>query len=236
MAAATDTAAPPIDGEAIVIPDADEPGGLELVYEEAASDDPVSAPPPVADVIVVPRYAVYLQGGLLALVSFVAFSIGILMGSTFVVPSSPAKDYRLMGTVTWLSGPRSRPDVGAVVVVIPLTPRKLELKVPVAGLRSIDPPPAADSKALTILRQFGGDYARADASGRFRIAVPSPGRYLVLVVSRERAARFGGEHKAAEIALLGEYFDDPAELLADRRYQLKQELIRGDREHTIQFD
>ena len=49
-----------------------------------AAAKPLRAPPGPADVVVVPRYVVYCQGALLAIVALVAFAIGMLMGGTFV--------------------------------------------------------------------------------------------------------------------------------------------------------
>ena len=71
--APADATPPPIGEAAIFSPDADEFAGLELVYDTAPTVATPSPPPAVADVIVIPRYIVYLQGGLLAVVALIAF-------------------------------------------------------------------------------------------------------------------------------------------------------------------
>src|SRR6186997_1902109 len=73
--------APPIGEAAVFLPEPDDFTGLELVYDTASTSPPVKAPPAAADVIVLPRYVVYLQGGLLAAVALAAFAIGIAVGT-----------------------------------------------------------------------------------------------------------------------------------------------------------
>jgi hypothetical protein len=211
--------------------------GLELVYD--APESRAVAPPPVAaDLISIPRYAIYLQGGLLAVVAFVAFAIGLLAGGTFLSgPAAPAAPQAclLTGSVTYSSGPRQLPDEGAVIAVLPVNHNRESEKAPIAGLRPGDPTPDVDHRGLAILKQLGGGYTRADASGRFQIRVPDRGRYLVLAISREKPARSADEINTADILKLGPYFVNAADLLGDRRYQLTPETLRGDKQLSIAF-
>jgi len=229
--------APPIGEAAVFLPEPDDFAGLELVYDTASTSPPVKAPPAAADVIVLPRYVVYLQGGLLAAVALAAFAIGIAVGTT-LVPRPAAKETasRITGSVTYASGPRRKADEGAVIVALPLTPHRPAEKAPIAGLRPTDPPPEPDNKGIAILREIGGNYARADANGHLELEVPSRGRYVVLVISHEKRSRSSDGAKPADIAKLAPFFDKPAGLLVDHRYRLTEEVIRGERELAIEFE
>jgi hypothetical protein len=212
--------------------------GLELVYESSPDRMTTRAPPVVADLIAVPRYAVYLQGGLLAVVAFVAFVIGLLAGGTLLGGRPEPRQSQtcvISGSVTYASGPRQLPDEGAVVAVVPQSPSRPDEKAPIDGLRPDDPLPAADHRGLAIIRELGGGYARTDAGGRFQIQVPATGRYLVLVISREKQARSPNDPNTADIVKLGPYFKDAADLLGDRRYQLTHETLRGDKQIQVAF-
>jgi hypothetical protein len=220
---------------------AGEPGGfegLELIYDSPPARAAVAAPPVAADMISIPRYAIYLQGGLLAVVAFFAFIIGLLAGGTVLRgPPTAAvpQPCTISGSITYTSGPRQLPDEGAVVAVIPQSPERPDEKAPIEGLRPGDPTPGAEHRGIAILRQLGGGYARADSGGRFQIQVPRQGRYLVLVISRERAIRSANEIDTADILKLGPYFANAADLLGDRRYELSQETLRGDKQLQVAF-
>lgn len=212
--------------------------GLELVYDNVDARPSVPAPPVAADLIAIPRYAIYIQGGLLAVVAFFAFIIGLLAGGTLLSgPARPAAPQACLitGSITYASGPRQLPDEGAVIAVIPQTANRPDEKAPIAGLRPGDPTPDADHRGIAILRELGGGYTRADAGGRFQIRVPDRGRYLVLVISHDKQARSADEINTADILKLGPYFANAADLLGDRRYQLTQESLRGDKQLSIAF-
>src|SRR5262245_53966413 len=235
--APTNVSGAPAGEAAVFLPEADEFAGLELVYDTAPASNPPKAPPPVADVIVVPRYILYLQGGLIAGVALLAFAIGMMMGATCVPPTGPVEtSSHVTGSVMYASGPRQKADVGAVVVAIPITPHRPTEKAPVAALRPGDSSPDAESKGEAILRQLGGGYARADANGQFDLDVPSRGRYLLLIISREKQSRSSSAAKAADITRLAPFFDNAAGLIGDHRYRLMQEVIRGNRQLAIVFD
>jgi hypothetical protein len=228
---------PPVGHEPIFLPDAGEFQGLELVYETPATEPPVAVPQASADVVIVPRYVIYLQASLLAAVAFLAFVIGIPFGITLAPQqSSGPQACKITGSVTHRYGPRNLPDKDAIVIVLPQLPHGPGEKIPVSGLRPGDPSPETENKGLLILQEMGGGYARTDSSGRFELEVPRRGRYLLLVISRDQRSRSSGDDKAADVRKLRPYFDNPAQLLGDRRYRLSSESFRGDRELTITFE
>jgi hypothetical protein len=127
------------------------------------------------------------------------------------------------------------PDEGAAIAVIPQTQDRPAEKAPIEGLRPGDPTPDAGHRGIAILRELGGGYARADAGGRFQVRLPSRGRYLVLIISHEKPVRSADEIDTADVLKLGPYFVNAADLLGDRRYQLRQETFRGDKQLSVSF-
>jgi hypothetical protein len=225
--------------DAVFLPDAAGRDEIEIVYERTDESPLPSPPPKQIELVALPRFVLYLQGGLIALVAFWSFVLGILFGGTlFSRSTAPAVPQACLieGSVTFASGPRQLPDTGAVVVVLPQSKQRADERAPTLGLRPGDPPPEAAHRGLAILRQLGGGYARADANGRFSIQVPSRGRYLVLVISHEKRARSADEVPTADVLRIGRFFGDAASLIGDRRYQLTEESLVGDRHLAVQFD
>jgi len=220
-------------------PAVDDPSGLDLAEDNTADRAEPRAPSIRADFIVVPRYVIYTQGALLAAVALTAFVIGVLLGGTFgrapaVAPA--ARECVVSGSVNYTTGPRSRPDRGAVIALIPVSAEAAGERAPVSGLRPSDPPPAAEHRGVGVIRQLGGSYTRADANGRFETRLPAAGRYWLLVVSHEKRVRSAAETKSADVRKLSHFFDSAADLLEDRRYQLSEQTIRGDQQLAIAFD
>jgi hypothetical protein len=233
---APDQSPPPLGQSPVFLPDADQVGDIELVYDAPPVTKSSAAPSSSRETIAVPRYVVYVQGMLLAGVALAAFAIGFLMGSTFSAPVVPAKaNCTITGTVTYAAGPRRLVDEGAAIVLLPETAQRPDEKAPVRGLRPGDPPVEEDHRGLSIIRHSRGAYARSNVNGRFQIEAPSRGRYLLLVISKERRRRLDSEPARADLVRLGRWFDDPATLLGDRQYRLIEETIRGDRQFTIEF-
>jgi hypothetical protein len=231
---------PPEADEAVWTPDPAGYEGMELVYD---TTDTVTVRQPAfaehAELVAIPRYVLYLQGGLLAVVALVAFAIGMLAGGAIITqPPAPAaaRPVVISGSVTYASGPRNLPDEGAVIAILPQTQSKPDEKAPVAGLRPDDPTPGDTSRGIAILRDLGGAYARADANGRFQMQLPDRGRYLVLVVSSHTQVRSIEEIQTGDILKLGPFFDNAANLLGNHRYQLKEEFFRGDDDLPVAFD
>ena len=211
---------------------------VELVYDtpEFSPDGDAAADEP--DLIAVPRWVLYLQGGLLAVVALASFAIGVLAGSTFTGSSAGPREPRaclIEGTIHYASGNRQLADEGAVVAVIPQNQQRPDEKAPAIGLRPQDATPGESSRGVAILRELGGGYARADERGRFQVRVPDRGKYLVLVISRSRQLRSLDEISTQDLLALGAYFDNAADLVGRQKYQLSQEIVRGDRRLSVLF-
>jgi hypothetical protein len=218
--------------------DYDDGGALELVYDTSdASTVELAAEPP--DLIAVPRWIIYLQGGLLAVVALASFAIGLIAGSTFGGgdrgPREPLA-CTLEGTINFASGNRNLADAGAVVAVIPHNKQRPDEKAPAIGLRPDDTPPGENDRGVAILRELGGAYARTDDRGRFQVRLPDRGKYLVLVISNSLQLKSLDEISTKDLVELQPFFDNAADLLGRQRYQLTQEVVRGDRRLDVVFE
>lgn len=211
---------------------------VELVYDtpEFSPDDDAAADEP--DLIAVPRWVLYLQGGLLAVVALSSFAIGVMAGSTFSSGSAGPREPRaclIEGTIHYASGNRQLADEGAVIAIIPQNRQRPDEKAPAIGLRPEDATPGESSRGVAILRELGGGYARTDERGRFQVRVPDRGKYLVLVISRSRRLQSLDEISTQDLLTLGAYFDNAADLVGRQKYQLSQEIVRGDRRLNVLF-
>jgi hypothetical protein len=204
--------------------------------EKQPGESSTAVPRAGSGYVVVPRYVIYAQGGLLAAVAVASLVIGVLLGRSFAprpAESDPARECNVSGSVTYTTGARTRPDRGAVIVMIPIMADAAGERAPVAGLRPSDPPPAAEHPGIGVIRQLGGSYTRADANGRFETSIPA-GRYWRLIISHQKRARAAAQ--TGDVRTLGRYFENAADLLEDREHRLTQEAITGDVQWTIAFD
>jgi hypothetical protein len=213
---------------------------VELIYdapEFSHGESAASSHQP--DLIAVPRWVLYLQGGLLAVVALASFAIGVLAGSTFSGGSAEPRQPQaclIEGTIQYAAGNRQLADEGAVVAVIPQSRGRPDEKAPAIGLRPEDTTPGESSRGVAILRELGGGYARTDQRGRFQVRVPDRGKYLLLVISNARQLKSLDEISTQDLLALGAYFDNAADLVGRQRYQLTQEVVRGDRRVNVLFD
>jgi hypothetical protein len=211
----------------------------ELVYD--TSDDPTAADrrDEPADLIAVPRWILYLQGGLIAVVALTSFLLGAIAGSAVAPGSAGPREPQaclIEGTINYAAGNRNLADEGAVIAIIPQNQEKPDEKAPAIGLRPEDTTPGENDRGVAILRQLGGGYARTDTRGRFQVRLPDRGKYLVLVISRARQLQSLDEISTEDLLKLGPYFDNAADLLGRQRYQLTQQVVRGDQRVNVVFD
>lgn len=123
----------------------------------------------------------------------------------------PAAVPGVSGAVTWQAADgQSRPDGGARVLALPAEfPTSPPLAV--AGFRAGTVPTERD-RAIAVIRAAGGDYAIADAAGRFTLQVAA-GRYQVLFVSRHQSRDSTQPLEEGIAQLLAAFFDQPTGLV-----------------------
>jgi len=213
----------------------------ELIYaaddEESASQAGFRAsldPHKVA----VPRSILYMQGALLGLVAMTSLLIGILVGRG-LSGRTPSEDEGpqaclVTGEVALLAtNDETRPDVGAVVILVPRDMRP-EQQAKMVGLRPQDPPPASDHAGLQILYGLGGDYTRTDATGRFQLRVPDRGHYFLLAISAH-AGQDDREQPKATLAQIGRFFELTPKMFEGHAIRWQEEHVRRDRQLNIVF-
>ena len=213
------------DSSEFRIPDSELEGSVEL---RVPNPQPSRLTPVPSDKILFPRRMLYVEAVLYLTVAATAFGLGYLTGrGGWLAAGKGDADMQMQGVSgkVWLV-PRSgakQGDEGAVVIVLPAdkVPAK---RLPIAGLRPSDRPPAKGDATLVLLAEFGGAAARADASGDFTLSLPAAESHRILVLSAH-ATRGPGEEQS-DISELGKYFDAPADLLQRCRYQWSTKELR----------
>lgn len=215
--------------------------GTEIVYASDDEELPEQSDEIDRDSLAVPRRVLYLQGVLLGMVAIVCFTLGVIVGgATNSGPTSQgpriARPCQVSGSVAFKDRRKeTTPDDGSVVILLPQDARPDE-KTQVLGLRPDDPTPDGSHSALAAIRSLGGDYARADTDGRFKLRVADTGPYFVLFISRNNKRKSGETLKTADLAQLGRYFSDAADLIGENRYRWTVERIQNDRMLNVEFN
>jgi hypothetical protein len=187
--------------------------------------------------VTVPRYLLYMQGILLGVVALASFLLGILTGGSAARIGEVHEPMPcvISGRVALRTqNDDTLPDPGAVAMVFPQEMRP-ESRFELIGLRSRDPEPTDDHPTLRAIRSLGGDYARADQHGVFRLRVPDRGKYFVLVISATRRRRADDEMPRQVRAELGRFFQLEPEMFGGYDYRWQPETVRSDRQLSFLF-
>jgi len=204
---------------------------IEWEYD-APEEDANDSPRRTVNKVAVPRSMLYAQGILIGVVALGAFALGLLVGSRGPEPD-PSLDAIAICTVSGqvqieTEGLGVLPDEDAVVIAVPRDQRPAAAgRADIAGLRPSDPRPASTNQGLTVLREMGGAYARADAEGRYSLRVAA-GEYFLLVLSHGKYRDAADDPPRDDLAQLGRYFLPATELLGDSRYRWTSVTIRRD--------
>lgn len=187
------------------------------------------------DKLAVPRWIVYAQGALLPVVALLAFLIGVMAGGGFsssperTTPVAVPRPSVVQGTVMYEdAGGKLAPDVGAVVLVVPVDARpETGSKISPEGLRPADAPPDQAHLGLRSLHVLGGSYARVSDQGTFSLQVPSAGNYFFLYLSRRYSRPVGQTPEVNDLAQMGRYFLPPTDLLGQQQYAWVEQRVEG---------
>lgn len=220
------------------IPDSELEGSVELSVPGSQPSRLTSVP---SDKILLSRRVLYVEAALYVTVAAIAFGLGYLAGrGGWSAASKEEADVQMRvpveGRVTLIPRTGSqRGDEGALVIVLPAgkLPGK---RLPVAGLRPDDPPPAKGDAVSLALAEFGAAVARADVSGAFTLFVPAAGSYRILIISRQAIREANGPLEQSDVSECGEYFDAPTDLLKRFRYRwLTKDIRRGVEPIKVEF-
>lgn len=192
-----------------------DPHVLDPEYRAALAGDPASD-----QTITLPRWTVYFQAGLLAVVATMFFLLGLMIGqntTSTVATSAELHDCQLTGKVLYLTENRKLPDEGAVVFVLPVNGTILERPDP----SSLQPEQfeATENPAIQQIEEVGGRVVRIDRDGTFDLMLRGPREYHVLIVSRNADRNENEEIPTSDTTKILRYFfaDD---LIGDKKYHL----------------
>lgn len=195
------------------------------MIERTSSQDQNRVPDPSPkqrlgfDLVSVPRWIIYFQGALLGVVATTFFIFGLMVGnftSGGPTKGEPELDCRVSGMISFRDEKQSKPDSGAVVLLLPQANRPNERVAP----RSISPKTfqPLDNPAIDLVHQHGGAVVRADQQGRFEVVVDGPADYFLVVVSRHKQVEVGETLTKKERAIISTFFSPVEDLLDDRAY------------------
>jgi hypothetical protein len=194
----------------------------ELAAEEPVQ--PASLPPD--DKVLLPRRALYLQAVLGVALAGAAFALGYAIGRGNATPEKSAPTEAAVKPRVWVEGkvtysPASGAAAGdAEAVIFVLPEREFPLRcLDIEGIGPREPAPADSHPTLVALRQLGGAYARAGASGQFSLVVPKEGKYHVLAISAHVSRPAGSQINEADLIELDKYFRSASGLIGEAKYR-----------------
>lgn len=234
---------PPVEEFALplpqIIPYEDRP---ELVYE--VDEYPETASPDLAqldfDRVSVPRWTLYLQGGLLAGVALVSFILGIATGGSLGGSSSAAPGVPQPCEVSGLvsvatAGGKEFPDDGAVVIALPHDEHPDE-RAPIEGLRPEDTQELTSVRGVNMIQLWRGAFAQTDLQGRYQLRLPDRGKYFLLVISHHSPRSREKPPETAAMQQMGRFLESPSDLVGGKNYSWELKFIRGDLKYNKIFE
>lgn len=236
---------PPFSGDATTLPTATEsPPNGDLEGRIETREEPMARPPLEGfasgwnAAVPVTRMALYSIGGLIVGVSIVSFLLGWAMGRATVhnqLAGAPSGSYQIHGRISYATNRgRTVADSESVVIALPVN-QKPDEKFEISALRPDVPPPTAQHPTLQAIRSMGGDFARTNRLGDFRLEIPAPGEYFLLVVSSHLPRSESEPPTTKEIVQLGQYFKQADALLGKNDFVWSKELIRSEKRFDYRF-
>ena len=172
----------------------------------------------ISQTVSVARWIVYFQGALLGVVAATFFIFGMMVGSLTQSKQNGATqiDCQVSGRVMFSGASGERPDVGAVVLLLPRDARpEKRLDGRSVNPASFEP---LENPVIDFVHAAGGAIVRADDQGRFEVYVKAPATYCLLVVSRKQSKATEHQLTKGEMAAISSYFSPVESLLSDREY------------------
>jgi hypothetical protein len=181
--------------------------------------------------LLVSRRVLFLQAGILAATTLAAFGLGYLVGHGVAPPqvAGPApqagEGTLVQGYVRYTTAAGEvRGDAGSVVIALP-DGRLPTPKLGVQGLRPGDAAPVPGGGVLMSLELLGGAMTHVADDGSYTLAVPEPGRYFLLFVSRHTQRTAGSQPDEFQLALMQRYFQPADELIGTQKYLWRVEAL-----------
>lgn len=214
----------------------------------AELDEFLPGEPVPRGMILFARRTLYVQAALFLVVGVVAFALGYFIGrgdANYQVRIDVVEEAReqvpIRGTlVCKREGGQVIGDENAVIIALPegkwpkekLSFRDIRPRDPMLD-PTADPPP----KNVRLIRELGGEYARADARGEFFMVLPDQGIYRVLIISANARRPEGANFDEIDAEEIGQYFDLVEQQIGRRQYRwTKEEINVGFNAIEIEFD
>ena len=181
----------------------------------------------LSDGVNIPRWVLYVQGGLLGLIATTFFVFGLAVGNTTSVGGHSGADDGtcvISGSVYYDRGQERTADHGAVVIMLPADshPRN---RPNASGLRPDRFEPIRN-EAMDDIRALGGCVVRVDPDGNYETELANGKSYWWLVISRNQRAASDNIGKQTR-AELGTWFLPIEELLGDREFMWHKVRVSG---------
>lgn len=197
----------------------------EIVYDTETSAATVVA---AADSVTVPRWVLYAQGGMLAVVAIFSFAMGILAGGGSRGPVEETnRTYKLYGNVSFLLADRKTGDDGALILALPQNEHPDE-KAPGGDFMPADIAAPLQGRGPEIVRLLGGSVTRANKDGNFEMQLPKKGPYFVLIVSSFHKRKGNQNVSIKEAGEMGRFLEGPIDMIGQKSYQWRKENVRSD--------
>jgi hypothetical protein len=217
--------------------------GRTIMSEIPPSETSEPGSPLPGDKILFSRRVLYWQAILGVALAAAAFWLGYAIGRGGPAPEEPARrdapaKQRVLveGKLTYRppSG-EAEGDDEAVIFLLPAGEFPLR-RMGIEGIGPRDRPPSDSHPALAALRQLGGNYARAEASGRFSLVAPEEGKYHLLAISAHVARPADSPIDEADLIELDRYFRSGRDLIGEAKYRwTAAEIGTGFRPLEIDF-
>ena len=169
-----------------------------------SADEKAESMSGVLQSILVPRWIVYFQAGLIGVVAATFFVFGMMVGNLTtgnrIVQTETVK-YSVNGRVELASG---LPDSGAVILALPIEIKPDQRLDP--NLLHPDRFEPVNNPSIDQIRSLGGDVARVNRTGEFELQIEGPAEYYLLVISKSKSR---GDNRPLEkqvSAKLGRFF------------------------------
>jgi len=169
----------------------------------------------------------YLLGALITVVGVIGFIAGYVIGRGADLSTAgqddktTAESTRLVASLTYRDeAGEIRPDTGAVLMAWPQQARPGE-RVDIGQLGTLAEDPGDLHQAVAAVRSLGGDYQRAGDDGGVSLMLTGEGDYHLLAVSRHAPRSPDEDPGQADLATLSRCFQSAAQMLGDRKYQLR---------------
>jgi len=216
--------------------------------QEELPDDAQPGEPVPYGMILFPRRTLYVQAGLFLVLAAVAFASGYFIGrgdANYQVQVEQEEAAReqvpVRGTlVCKMDDGQVVGDEDAVIIALPEEKRPEE-KLSLRDIRPRDavanPIPDPPPKNVRLIRELGGEYARANAKGEFFMVLPDQGVYRVLIISAHALRPDGSNIDEIDAEEIGMYFDLVEQQIGRQQYRwTKEEINVGFNPIEIEFD